>query len=87
MTSLVGCSAIGLSVAGVFWKLPFGLMAGPMWLALIGTLVAAPMRRTMAALRAALSEVAAEVGLMPIEVGSWPLVTKSEPVTEVDHPL
>ena len=87
VTSLVGCAAIGLSVAGVFWKLPFGLMAGPMWLALIGTLVAAPMRRTIAALRAALSAVAAEVGLMPIEAGSWPLVTKSEPVIEVDHPL
>ena len=79
VTSLVVCAAVGLSVSGFLWNLPFGLMAGPTWLALIGALVAAPMRKSVAALRAALSEVVTEVGLTPINARSATDVRTSDP--------
>ncbi|MBM63600.1 MAG: glycosyl transferase [Acidobacteria bacterium] len=70
VTSLVIGTGIALSGAGAVWGLPLGAMAGPIWVAIIGALMVAPIRRTLSAVRAALLGVAAGMGLIPLKNGT-----------------
>ena len=66
IAGMAGVAAFALGVVGVVWSQPLSMLGGLVLLAVAGAVTAAPVLRTVAVVREAVSKVAAEVGLRPM---------------------